>query len=874
MSTVGSGEVFIIPVFKGFRSTVVSEVDSTGKESGGKFSSAFGNAVKGIGAGIAVGIGAAVAGIAAIAGKGLSRALNIQDAKAQLEGLGHSGETVGVIMGSALDSVKGTAFGLDAAATIAASAVAAGIKPGEALTRTLKLTADAATIAKTPLSEMGAMVNKVATNGRLTTEVLNQFQNRGVPLLQMVADQYGVTADEAAKMVTRGEVDFATFQNALEAGVGGAALSSGATARGAWANVGAAWGRLGAMFTGSAVDAAPGLFTSIAGAVDRLATGLQPLADKFSGALTPAIATFAGWIDGLDFSAVGSTIIGVFDTIKNAFTGIVSAFQSGDFSSLGSTFGSIGAIIRPMLPIFLEVGKGIGGIAGEIGKLIAAGIPLIIPVLQAFTDILGWLADNSAILTPLIIGLAGGFVIYKAAQTLANVAALASIPLDAARIGATFTLAASQFSLAGATRSATASQLASNVVQRGGIAIMASSSVLWLRDAAAKVVNTAATVGSRVAMLAGSAAMGIATAAQWALNVAMSANPIALIVIAIAALVAGLIWFFTQTELGQEIWANFTQFLSEAWNNIVAVATTVFTALADFFTAIWEGIVAFVTAYINTLVLVITTVVGFIVDVWNNYWNAFFLVISVIWEAIVSFVTAYINTVMAIINAVVSTIVAVWNGAWSAIGSFFQSVWNGIVGFVSGVVSTVSGAISGFVNNVSTGVQNVLGFITGLPDRILSIIGDLGNLLVGAGQDLFQGFIDGITGMIGNIGDAIGGVMDFIAGFFPHSPAKRGPFSGSGWRRVSEGGAALSEQFMGGFDRQSSGWDMAELMVAGRSASGLGSSTAASAASERPIYMDGTFVGWLRELANGEAQMVFAESSDGKSRKLRMGVQV
>ena len=41
-------------------------------------------------------------------------------------------------------------------------------------------------------------------------------------------------------------------------------------------------------------------------------------------------------------------------------------------------------------------------------------------------------------------------------------------------------------------------------------------------------------------------------------------NPIMLIVTAVGALVAGLVYFFTQTELGQAIWAEFTRFLGEA----------------------------------------------------------------------------------------------------------------------------------------------------------------------------------------------------------------------------------------------------------------------------------------------------------------------
>lgn len=81
--------------------------------------------------------------------KGFNRLTGIDDAQAKLKGLGHDAESVTEIMNSALESVKGTAYGLDEAATTAASAVAAGIKPGQELTRYLSLTADAAAIAGT-----------------------------------------------------------------------------------------------------------------------------------------------------------------------------------------------------------------------------------------------------------------------------------------------------------------------------------------------------------------------------------------------------------------------------------------------------------------------------------------------------------------------------------------------------------------------------------------------------------------------------------------------------------------------------------------------------------------------------------------------------
>src|SRR5690606_17573715 len=61
-----------------------------------------------------------------------------------------------------------------------------------------------------------------------------------------------------------------------------------------------------------------------------------------------------------------------------------------------------------------------------------------------------------------------------------------------------------------------------------------------------------------------------------------------------------------------------------------------------------------------------------------------------------------------------------------------------------------------------------------------------------------QGLIDGINGMIQNAKNAAKKVMDAIANFFPHSPAKEGPFSGRGWTTFS--GAAMGEGLAEGME--------------------------------------------------------------------------
>jgi TP901 family phage tail tape measure protein len=68
-------------------------------------------------------------------------------------------------------------------------------------------------------------------------------------------------------------------------------------------------------------------------------------------------------------------------------------------------------------------------------------------------------------------------------------------------------------------------------------------------------------IGSLVAIIkTWNTVVGIAKLAMAAFNAVLAMNPIGLIVLAVAALTAGLVWFFTQTEVGKQVWATFVEF--------------------------------------------------------------------------------------------------------------------------------------------------------------------------------------------------------------------------------------------------------------------------------------------------------------------------
>lgn len=123
-------------------------------------------------------------------------------------------------MDSALSSVQGTAFGLDEAATTAANAVAAGIKPGKELNEYLSMIADTAAIAGTSMSEMGSIINKVQTGQTVYTEDLEQLADRGLPVYQWLAEEAGVAASEVKQLASDGQISSQMLYDAIEKNIG------------------------------------------------------------------------------------------------------------------------------------------------------------------------------------------------------------------------------------------------------------------------------------------------------------------------------------------------------------------------------------------------------------------------------------------------------------------------------------------------------------------------------------------------------------------------------------------------------------------------------------------------------------------------------
>ncbi|MDK9332657.1 tape measure protein [Propionibacterium freudenreichii] len=346
---LGTAWVQVSPSFRGFASTVNREV---GSAVGGAFKSAAK-----VGTTAIATIGAAVGGLALKGG--IDRALSIEQAQAKLKGLGHDAGSITEIMNDALASVKGTAFGLGDAATVAASMSAAGVKSGAQMTGVLKTVADTAQISGRSLTDIGAIFGSVAARGKLQGDDMLQLMSSGVPVLQFLSDQLGVTTADVSDMVSKGQIDFATFSAAMQKGLGGAALAGGETFTGAMANVRAALSRLGEAAAKPALDGLRVVFNALIPAIDAATNALKPIASALANRISQAAEAASASIGRLT---------GSLTSITNLNAGMLGAAFSSMLPIIGALSGQLGSLLGG-IPV---VGQAFAGITGPVG--LAAGV--------------------------------------------------------------------------------------------------------------------------------------------------------------------------------------------------------------------------------------------------------------------------------------------------------------------------------------------------------------------------------------------------------------------------------------------------------------------------------------------------------------------
>ncbi|MFT3877135.1 MAG: tape measure protein [Propioniciclava sp.] len=807
---IGTAFLSIVASTKGMAKDIrkaFGEAEDVASKSGKGSGQGFLSGIKGtlLKAGAVVGVGALVGKTISL---GMQRAIAIEGSQKKLEGLGHSASSISSIMDSALKSVRGTAYGLGDAASVAAMMAAAGVKNGDAMTRTLSTVADVAAISGRSLTDMGTIFGSVAARGKLQGDDLLQLMSSGIPVLQMLGQHLGKTSAEVSDMVSKGKIDFATFEAAMHAGMGGAALKSAETFSGALANAQAALGRLGAAAMGPALTAAKPILIGLTGLIDGITSAVKPAAEalgiKMVGAAEEA---------GAKLSQLGEIIVGAGDLwnlVTKAFGDAAPVLNfAAALSPLNLAFKALQPVLpqiadavvqiikalAPAVPTLASVAAQLAVVAAQIGGQLVTGLaavlPALIPIVVKLAELAAALLSNE----PLVMAVAQAFIGWKLISGV--------IPLVTG-------VASSVSGLMAGMKAVTPLISAFGLGVRGGFAplVGAAKTAQLLGHAIASPgtamqgfvrIVTDGLAGARTTISAFVSAASTALRGLWAI---LAANPIGLAIAAVAALTAGLVWFFTQTETGRQAWAAFTDWLAGAWTGLVSIATGVWesivsgvtgavsavtsawNAVPGLFAGIWASIMSGATGVWTGIVSSASSVATAVLNAWTGFttalagiWSGIVTTATTIWASVGPVITAPLQmwveaftavweSIKAIAAAALLMLVGIFTGNGELIASAMQglsgtlaAIWTTALGNIqliatnawlaisgacaaawAAITATLSSAWAAMVAVVSGGVNTAIAFVAALPGRAAAALSSLGGTITGIASSAWASF--------------------------------------------------------------------------------------------------------------------------------------
>ncbi len=556
-----------------------------------------------------------------------------------------------------------------------------------------------------------------------------------------------------------------------------------------------------ASFAQQAKDATQGIGTAMENVKNRVAKAVQKVIEAVG------VENIAGAINGFSsqFGKVGDAAASMVTGVKGWFGKAAQAAQplvsiwKSDFGQLGMYLKGLAANAQAFGGSLLDVVTNGGGLQNFLTGLNNIISPLVnwwIALTRNVSIFIGTLSDSGGVQA----FLASLSELWKGLTQLGQ--GLSDAVTGFLAVGQNGGVAASIGQLVGDAFNAAApfvEKLASTLQSLGDWAIGNGDAIRTIIAGIAggfAAFKTASLISAAVTALKSfDAAAKIAAAGQWVLNAAMNANPIVLVVTAIAALVSALVWFFTQTETGRKALAAFTSFLSSAWQSVVSFVTGLGQNIANFFTQTIPNAIQSVIQWFQQLPSAIGTALSNLITSIGTWAVSFGQSALQAGQQFVSNIANFLTNLPATIAywlAYGITFVVLWaaqlgSQAISAgqqfltnLGTFLMqlpgNIWNWLTSTVASVASWAAqmganalSAGSQFLSNVGTFISqlpsNVGSWLSGAISAAASFVGQMASNAVNAGSRFLSSIGSYISQVPGRIGAGLSGAISAVGSF-------------------------------------------------------------------------------------------------------------
>ncbi len=317
---------------------------------------------------------------------GWNRAMNIANAKFQIEGLKYSWDAV---REAADYAVTDTAYGLDSAAKAASQLAASGVDfekvigkdgAGKEVTqmhKSLRAISGVAAMTNASYDDIAHTFTRIAGQGRVMGEDLNSLASRGLNAAATLAKSLNVTESEVRDMVSKGVINFQMFSEAMDEAYGDHAKEANKTFTGSLSNMKAALSRIGAIFTQPVIDKTNTFFVAVTSRIKEFQKALNDTTDAdgkktlrfashFAEAWESGVNAASKFVEALNldwFQNIGSALDNMAIKAKTVFDGVNQWFdKSKKAAEKLETIGTMAKMTVEDLAVVEKI------IAGEYGN--------------------------------------------------------------------------------------------------------------------------------------------------------------------------------------------------------------------------------------------------------------------------------------------------------------------------------------------------------------------------------------------------------------------------------------------------------------------------------------------------------------------------
>lgn len=191
-------------------------------------------------------------------------------------------------------------------------------------------------------------------------------------------------------------------------------------------------------------------------------------------------------------------------------------------------------------------------------------------------------------------------------------------------------------------------------------------------------------------------------------------------------------------------------------NFIIGLVTSlgpVFTGIGSVIAGVWTYISGGLTGLLQVIQGVVQIITGILTLDWHRVWEGAKNVVSGVWTAIQSFIQGAAKIITGAIQAAAGAISAVWNGLWNGVKSVASAAWNYIPNGLRSALSAIHSVMSN------------------LPSIVMNAFSGAGSWLLGIGEKIINGLIQGIKNMFGKVKGALTGLTNLLPSW--KGPAER-----------------------------------------------------------------------------------------------------